>query len=70
MNDISETKETIFGAITKQYGLPGNVLVLYHTIHTRNMLMLVGQRMAIHLMRLDGDDSRAQYIQVYLSVYL
>lgn len=34
------------------------------------MLMLVGQRMAIHLMRLDGDDSRAQYIQVYLSVYL
>ena len=30
--------------------------------------MLVGQRMAIRLMRLDGDDSRAQSIQVYLSV--
>ena len=30
--------------------------------------MLVDQRMAIRLMRLDGDDSRAQYIQVYLSV--
>ena len=33
------------------------------------MLTLVGQRMAIRLMRLDGDDSRAQYIEVYLSVY-
>ena len=32
------------------------------------LLTLVGQRMAIRLMRLDGDDSRAQYIQVYLSV--
>ena len=33
------------------------------------LLTLVGQRMAIRLMRLDGDDSRAQYIEVYLSVY-
>ena len=33
------------------------------------MLTLVGQRMAIRLMKLDGDDSRVQYIQVYLSVY-
>ena len=33
------------------------------------VLTLVGQRMAIRLMRLDGDDSRAQYIEVYLSVY-
>ena len=32
------------------------------------MLTLVGQRMAIRLMRLDGDDSRGQYIEVYLSV--
>ena len=32
------------------------------------LLTLVGQRMAIRLMRLDGDDSRAQSIQVYLSV--
>ena len=31
--------------------------------------MLVDQRMAIRLMRLDGDDSRAKKnIQVYLSV--
>ena len=34
------------------------------------MFTLVGQRMAIRLMRQDGDDSRAQYIEVYLSVYL
>ena len=34
-----------------------------------HMLTLVGQRMAIRLMRLDGDDSRGQYIEVYLSVY-
>ena len=33
------------------------------------LLSLVGQRMAIRLMRLDGDDSRGQYIEVYLSVY-
>ena len=30
--------------------------------------MLVGQRMAIRLMRLDGDDHRAQSIEVYLSI--
>ena len=30
--------------------------------------MLVDQRMAIRLMRLDGDGRRAPYIQVYLSV--
>ena len=30
--------------------------------------MLVDQRMAIRLMRLDGDGRRAQYIQVYLSI--
>ena len=29
--------------------------------------MLVVQRMAIRLMRLDGDDRRAQSIEVYLS---
>ena len=27
----------------------------------------MGQRMAIRLMRLDGDDSRARYVEVYLS---
>ena len=32
------------------------------------VLMLVDQRMAIRLMRLDGDGRRAPYIQVYLSV--
>ena len=36
MNDISETKETIFTAITNQYGLPGNVLVLYHKLETES----------------------------------
>ena len=34
------------------------------------LLTLVGQRMEIRLMRLDGDDSRGQYIEVYLSVSL
>ena len=33
------------------------------------LLTLVGQHMEIRLMRLDGDDSRGQYIEVYLSVY-
>ena len=36
----------------------------------RDLSTLVGQRMAIRLMRLDGDDSRGQYIEVYLSVYI
>ena len=35
-----------------------------------HMLTLVGQRMEIRLMRLDGDDSRGQYIEVYLSIYI
>ena len=34
------------------------------------MLTLVGQRMAIRLMRLDGDDSRAKKIYSGLSICL
>ena len=35
-----------------------------------NLLTLVGQRMAIRLMRLDGDDSRAKKIYSGLSICL
>ena len=34
------------------------------------VLTLAGQRMVIRLMRLDGDDSRAQYIEAYIVICL
>ena len=64
---ISKTSVSIFSfmqLLQYQFELQGA------NYRSRLLLTLVGQRMAIRLMRLDGDDSRAKKIYSGLSICL